>query len=90
MTEDLRKWLNDILDGFVQESPENSLKMDPDERAFDEILVGFSSGADPLYNDYKELIGPFHWTPLGNPSVMGGSQQSYFFSRDLCRDGLED
>ena len=64
MTEDLRKWLNDILDGFVQESPENSLKMDPDERAFDEILVGFSSGADPLYNDYKELIGPFHWTPL--------------------------
>ncbi len=64
MTEDLRKWLNDILDGFVQESTENSLKMDPDERAFDEILVGFSSGADPLYNDYKELIGPFHWTPL--------------------------
>ncbi|MGA8831874.1 MAG: epoxyqueuosine reductase, partial [Desulfomonilaceae bacterium] len=64
MTEDLRKWLNDILDGFVQESTENSLKMDPDERAFDEILVGFSSGADPLYNDYKELIGLFHWTPL--------------------------
>ena len=48
--------------------------MDPDERAFDEILVGFSSGADPLYNDYKELIGPFHWTPLeilSSPSPQG-------------------
>ncbi len=64
MTQDFRIWLTDILDSFVQESPKNSLKMETDERAFDEIMVGFSSGADPLYDDYKELIGPFHWTPL--------------------------
>jgi epoxyqueuosine reductase len=25
--------------------------------------VGFSSGADPLYLDYKEYIGPFHFSP---------------------------
>ena len=27
-------------------------------------LVGFSSGADPLYAKLKEMIGPFLWTPL--------------------------
>ncbi len=64
MIEDVRLWLKDVLDCFVKDSPKNSLKMEPDERAFDEILVGFSSGADPLYNDYKDLVGPFHWTPL--------------------------
>ena len=53
MTQDFRIWLTDILDSFVQESPKNSLKMETDERAFDEIMVGFSSGADPLYDDYK-------------------------------------
>jgi epoxyqueuosine reductase len=64
MTIDKGSWLVDTIENFVKESPENSLRMVPDERAFDEILVGFSSGADPLYNDYKELVGPFHWTPV--------------------------
>ena len=26
--------------------------------------MGFASGADPLFQEYKEYIGPFHWTPL--------------------------
>ena len=38
--------------------------MEPDEKAFDEVLVGSSSGSDPLYEAYKDLVGEVHWTPL--------------------------
>lgn len=57
-------WMREVISGFVQNSPENSLRMEPDEKAFDEVLVGFSSGADPLYQAYKELVGEIHWTPV--------------------------
>ena len=33
------------------------------EPAWDEPLVGFSRGDDPLYQRFKEDIGPFFWTP---------------------------
>jgi epoxyqueuosine reductase len=59
----MRTTLIDTITDFLQQAPENSLKMNPDEKAWDEVLVGFSSGADPLYEAYKELVGPFHWTP---------------------------
>ncbi len=64
MTTDKRTWLTEIITKFVQNSPENSLRMEPDEKAWDEVLIGFSSGADPLFEDYKDLVGPFHWTPV--------------------------
>lgn len=32
-------------------------------RYFGEPLVGFASAADPLFEDYKEIIGEFHLTP---------------------------
>lgn len=57
-------WLNEIVTSYVQTSPENSLKMDPDEKAWDDVLVGFSSGADRLYETYKDVVGESHWMPL--------------------------
>ena len=33
------------------------------EPAWDTALVGFASGADPIWQQYKEYIGAFHWTP---------------------------
>ncbi|MFZ5868663.1 MAG: epoxyqueuosine reductase [Thermodesulfobacteriota bacterium] len=74
MNKDMRAWLTNIIEEYVRSSPENSLKIQPDERAWDEVLVGFSSGADHLFDAYKELVGPFHWTPieifsLTNPEV---------------------
>jgi hypothetical protein len=56
-------WLSDVIEDFVQNSPENSLKMENEEKAFDEVLFGFSSGSDPLYEAYKDLVGELHWTP---------------------------
>jgi len=60
---DLRNELVRVIEHFVATSPENSLKTVPDEKAWDEVVVGFSRGSDPLYDSYKELVAPFHWTP---------------------------
>jgi epoxyqueuosine reductase len=48
---------------FVLASPENRHR-EGEERYFDEPLVGFASAADPLFTEYKKVIGPFHRTPL--------------------------
>ncbi len=48
---------------------ENSVATHPGNRAetgrpyFDAPLVGFASAGDDLFARYKEIIGPFHWTP---------------------------
>ena len=70
MIADMRIWLSDIITEFVKNSPDNSLRMEPDEKAWDEVLVGFSSGADPLYEAYKDLVWELHWTPLEAFSVQ--------------------
>jgi ferredoxin len=55
--------LERIIMHFVESSPENSLKNKANERAWDEVIVGFASGADFLFEEYKEHVGPFHYTP---------------------------
>jgi epoxyqueuosine reductase len=57
------KWLESIVQDFVDTSPENTLKNSENEKAWADPLVGFSRGDDPLYEEYKDIIGPFHWTP---------------------------
>jgi len=47
---------------FVKESPENRLP-DRDEPYFAEPLVAFASAADPIFAEYKKIIGDFHQTP---------------------------
>lgn len=59
----LAAWVVAAIEQFCA-GPANSLQDTANERAWDAPLVGFSSGADPLYEQYKEYVGPFHWTPL--------------------------
>ncbi len=47
---------------YVQESSFNRRKVDGG-RYFDSPLVGFASGDDPLFKQYKKIIGRFHLTP---------------------------
>ena len=62
---DLGKWVEGIIKDFINHSPENTVKNPTNDKAWDDPLVGFSRGDDPLYQAYKEeYIGPFHWTPL--------------------------
>ncbi|MCK9196100.1 MAG: epoxyqueuosine reductase [Syntrophales bacterium] len=45
-------------------SSHNSLQSISGEKAWDEALIGFSHGNDPLYTQLKADIGSFYWTPL--------------------------
>jgi epoxyqueuosine reductase len=57
-------WIKNVLRDFVTMSPLNDMGFAKQERIFDPPLVGFSSGADPLYDEYKSHIGAFYFTPL--------------------------
>lgn len=56
-------WIDNAIKRFVSESHENSLKNSENERAWADPLVGFSSGADPLYQFFKKDIGEFYFSP---------------------------
>jgi ferredoxin len=64
------EWIAGAIREYTATSPRNSLKKTDDEKtwaaekAWDEPLVGFASGADPIFNEYKDKVGEFHWTPL--------------------------
>ncbi len=58
------EWIENFITDFVARSPENRLGPDNPEPAFDAPLVGFSSGADPLYDEFVAHIGDFYLTPL--------------------------
>lgn len=47
---------------FITRNPDNRLP-DSNTPYLDEPLVGFSSAADPIFTDYKKIIGPFHLLP---------------------------
>jgi epoxyqueuosine reductase len=55
-------WIRNSVIAFVNESPENSLKL-IDEKAWGEPIVGFSHGDDDLYKYFKKDIGDFYWEP---------------------------
>jgi len=66
MEESLRdsgSWIEGIIRDFLKGSPDNTLQDPTGEKAFEDMIVGFSSGDDPLFDAYKEHVGPFHWTP---------------------------
>jgi epoxyqueuosine reductase len=46
------------------DSPGNNMERGDAERAWDSPLIGFANGADPLFDQYKTVVGSFHWTPL--------------------------
>lgn len=48
---------------YVRESPLNRLPSFDNEPIFDEPLIGFADADDPLFREYKSIIGEFHQTP---------------------------
>jgi epoxyqueuosine reductase len=57
------KWITNLIRDFIEHSPVNSLGKDSNKKAWAEPLVGFSNGADSLYDFYKKDIGDFFLTP---------------------------
>ena len=56
-------WIKDLIQDFIASSRVNTMESEGAGPAWDSALVGFASGADPLWQQYKEYIGAFHWTP---------------------------
>lgn len=57
------EWINCLIHDFISTSSINKIQNKTDEPAWDSALVGFSSGTDPIWQQYKEYVGAFHWTP---------------------------
>jgi epoxyqueuosine reductase QueG len=55
--------IRDLIDEFIATSALNSMGNETREAAWDTALVGFASGADSIWQQYKEYVGAFHWTP---------------------------
>jgi len=55
--------LEQLIKNFINESESNRRKQLDHGVYWEEPLVGFASGIDPLFFEYKTLIGSFHLTP---------------------------
>ncbi len=52
-----------IIRDFWATAPGNSLHIDSGEKAWAEPHVAVARGDDPFFTLFKEMIGPFYWTP---------------------------
>ena len=59
----MKEEIEDAIKGFVSTSSSNRLK-DSDERYFTEPIIGYADIHDPLFTEYKSIIGDFHLTPV--------------------------
>jgi len=60
-----KEWFIDRINSFLREDESNKMTdvdgiliWEPD------VIVGFCSGDDPIFEYYKEVVGPFHLTPV--------------------------
>ena len=67
-TGEFERWIVEEIRGFVREDPGNRLERLDGSPIFQEPLVGFVSGEDPIFDRLKQVIGEFHMTPA---EVMG-------------------
>lgn len=59
----MQEWISRQINEFIQTSFHNTLGDQIPEKAWNQVLTGFSSGTDPLYQTIKQDIGDFYWTP---------------------------
>jgi len=59
--EELFEQLSSEIRRFVIDSEDNA--MPGSGRYFDEPLVGVAEGNNPLFHDFRQAVGPFHWLP---------------------------
>jgi epoxyqueuosine reductase len=56
-------FIEDAIESYVRESPGNRLPSFNNEPIFDGPLTGFADADDPIFQEYKEIIGEYHMTP---------------------------
>jgi len=63
MSHSQSSWIEQIVLDFWQNAPSNSLHLKEPEKAWDTPHVAVARGDDPFFRRFKEMIGPFYWTP---------------------------
>jgi ferredoxin len=58
-----RERIENLIKDFIATSAANNMQNQAGEPAWDDVLVGFASGGDQIWQQYKEYVGAFHWTP---------------------------
>ena len=58
-----KDWIERLILDFIATAPENTMQNGTGQPAWDSALIGFASGADQIWQQYKEYVGAFHWTP---------------------------
>ena len=61
---DHQQAVREIIEGYVASSPLNRLQRINGSPIFEAPLVAVADGYDPLFEQYKQIIGLFHLTPL--------------------------
>jgi len=56
-------FIEEAIQRFVRESSANRLKSFGDVPIFEEPLIGFAVGDDPLFDEYKKVVHEEHFTP---------------------------
>jgi epoxyqueuosine reductase len=57
------KHIEEAIRVFLRTSPKNRLPEADNGFIYDEPLVGFADGDDPIFTEYKSIIDPVHLTP---------------------------
>ncbi|MGQ9509631.1 MAG: epoxyqueuosine reductase [Thermodesulfobacteriota bacterium] len=63
LLKDPNQVLEQLIKNFIQESEWNRRVQIDGMYYWEEPLIGFASGEDPLFYEFKSIIGPFHLTP---------------------------
>jgi epoxyqueuosine reductase len=58
-----KEWIERRIRDFMATSSTNTMQDETGEPAWDDMLVGYAAGDDPIWQQYKEVVGAFHWTP---------------------------
>ena len=56
-------FIEQAIQEYLSNSPNNHFSAFPEDIIWDRPLVGFADGNDPLFQEYKRIIGDFHVTP---------------------------
>ncbi len=60
-----KDWFIEKINSFLENDESNKMKMVDSSLIFEpDVIVGFVSGDDPIFSEYKNIIGEFYLTPI--------------------------
>jgi len=60
-----KRWFVEKINKFLENDESNRMKLVDNSKMFEpDVIVGIVSGNDPIFQDYKKIIGDFYLTPI--------------------------